>query len=207
MRNKILFWFLLCFLSVFAQRTPMNVGEIAALKNSVTEKNQSINTLITHFTQTKHLEFLSNDIVSKGEMILKAPDKLLWKYTEPFEYSISFTNNKIYINDQGKKNSMDTGNNKVFSKINHLIASSVSGAVFDDKEFDLLFFKEKNQRIIVLSPKSKDLKGYINQVEMYFTTEATVSEVKLIESSQDYTHIVFKNQRFNEQVDDAIFSF
>ena len=107
----------------------MNQNEIESLKKSVVAKNQEIKTIKTQFTQAKHLSFLSNDIYSSGEMILQTPARLLWKYTDPFEYSIRFTENKIYIDDQGK-NIRSKLEISVFSKINQLIASSISGDVF-----------------------------------------------------------------------------
>ena len=50
---------------------------------------------------------------------------------------------KILIDDEGKKSSHDIGNNKTFGKINKLIVGSVSGNMFDDKEFTISFFKTK----------------------------------------------------------------
>lgn len=207
MKHNILFLFALLSFSVWGQRSPLNNAEIESLKTAVVTKNQQIKTIKTQFTQAKHLSFLSNDIYSSGEMILQTPTNLLWKYTEPFEYRIRFSENKIYIDDQGKKHTVDASNHSVFSKINQLIASSISGDVFTLPDFTFQFFKDAHHRIVVLTPTNKELQGFIHQVEMYFTPDATVSEVKLVESSEDYTHIVFKNQRFNEKVDDAIFKF
>jgi len=207
MKYNILFLLAFLSFSVWSQRSPMNQNEIESLKKSVVAKNQEIKTIKTQFTQAKHLSFLSNDIYSSGEMILQTPARLLWKYTDPFEYSIRFTENKIYIDDQGKKHTVEAGNHSVFSKINQLIASSISGDVFTLPDFKFQFFKETNHRIVVLIPTQKELQGFIHQVELYFTPDAIVSEVKLVETSEDYTHIVFKNQRINEKVDDAIFRF
>jgi outer membrane lipoprotein carrier protein len=58
---------------------------------------------------------------------------------------IVFKNGKILIKDEGKKSEIDIGNSKIFTKINKLIVGSVSGNLFDDKEFDIAYFKEKNK--------------------------------------------------------------
>ena len=46
----------------------------------------------------------------------------------------------------------------------------------------------------------------IKQIELYFPLkDSTVSEVKLMESSGDYTKIIFKNKVINAKFDDSVF--
>jgi outer membrane lipoprotein-sorting protein len=150
-----------CFLILFfslgnlvsnAQDIKMTTGEIAAFKQSVNEVSKKIKTLSTDFVQYKHLDFLAKDIETSGKMVFKEPYLLLWNYKKPYNYSIVFKNGKILINDEGKKNAVDIGNSKIFAKINKLIVGSVSGNLFDDKEFDITYFKNKNQNVTKLLP-------------------------------------------------------
>ena len=67
----------------------------------------------------------------------REPNSLAWQYKKPYDYSIIFKSGKIYINDEGKKSQMDAKSNKTFAKINKLIVGSVSGQLFDDKEFTI----------------------------------------------------------------------
>jgi outer membrane lipoprotein carrier protein len=47
----------------------------------------------------------------------------------------------------------------------------------------------------------------IKQIDLYFPLkDITVSEVKLIESSGDYTKIIFKNKVINTKIDDSVFT-
>ena len=44
-------------------------------------------------------------------------------------------------------------------------------------------------------------------MELYFPIgESTVSQVRLIEPSNDFTKIVFKNKQLNAKFDDAVFN-
>ncbi|PJJ07526.1 outer membrane lipoprotein carrier protein [Flavobacterium sp. 1] len=210
MKTKI--FIVLIFLNVYqfqswAQDQKMTDNEITAFKQSVALVSKKIKTLSTDFVQYKHLDFLSKDIETSGKMIFKEPNSLLWQYKKPYSYTIVFKNGKILINDEGKKSAVDIGSSKLFGKINKLIVGSVSGDLFDDKEFTISYFKNKDQNIAKFIPKDATLKKYIKQIDLTFDKEdATVIQVKLLESSADYTRIVLKNKVINAKVDEASFS-
>lgn len=211
MKTKIfivVFFLNVCQFQSWAQEQKMSDGEVTAFKQSVAVVSKKIKTLSTDFVQYKHLDFLSKDIETSGKMIFKEPYSLLWQYKKPYNYSIVFKNGKILINDEGKKSAVDIGSSKLFGKINKLIVGSVSGDLFDDKEFSISYFKNKDQNIIAkFIPKDATLKKYIKQIDLTFDKEdATVIQVKLLESSADYTRIVLKNKVINTKVDEASFS-
>ncbi|WP_348822375.1 outer membrane lipoprotein carrier protein LolA [Flavobacterium aestuarii] len=210
MKTKIfivVFFLNVCQFKSWAQEQKMSDGEVTAFKQSVAIVSKKIKTLSTDFVQYKHLDFLSKDIETSGKMIFKEPYSLLWQYKKPYNYSIVFKNGKILINDEGKKSAVDIGSSKLFGKINKLIVGSVSGDLFDDKEFSISYFKNKDQNIAKFIPKDATLKKYIKQIDLTFDKEdATVIQVKLLESSADYTRIVLKNKVINAKVDEASFS-
>lgn len=193
-------------LSVFSQEQKMSASEITSFKATVEKEAKNIKSLKTDFVQYKHLDFLSKDIETSGKMYFKQPNLLNWQYTKPYQYSIVFKNNKVYINDQGNKSTVDA-KSKMFEKINKLIVGSVSGNMFDDKEFTITYFKNKDFNIVKLTPKTAAIKKYINQIDLHFPmSDTTVSEVKLTEPSGDFTRIVFKNKQLNAKIDDSIFT-
>ncbi|MBO9583038.1 MAG: outer membrane lipoprotein carrier protein LolA [Flavobacterium sp.] len=207
MKTKIALLILFISGSLFAQEQKMTDAEIAAFKQDVNVVAKKIKTLTTDFVQYKHLDFLSKDIETSGKMIFKEPALLSWQYKKPYNYSIVFKNGKILINDEGKKSAVDIGNSKIFARINKLIVGSVSGNMFDDKEFTISYFKLKGQNLAKFIPKDATLKKYIKQIELTFDKEeATVVQVKLLESSEDYTRIVLKNKVINAKIDDSVFT-
>jgi outer membrane lipoprotein-sorting protein len=185
----------------------MSAPEITAFKDAVNTTAKNTKTLTTDFVQYKHMDFLAKDIETSGKMSFKAPGKLLWQYTKPYQYSIVFKDNKISINDAGKKSHMDAGGSKMFGKLTKLIVGSVNGNMFDEKEFNITYFKNKDYNITKLVPKDASLKKYISQMELYFDKKGNmVSEVKMAEPSGDYTRIVFKNKTANAPVPDSVFA-
>lgn len=210
MKTKLyifLFFLNISSFSMLAQEQKMTAAEITRFKEEVNIVAKKIKTLSTDFVQYKHLDFLSKDIETSGKMFFKEPALLSWQYKKPYNYSIVFKNGKILINDEGKKSAVDIGNSKIFARINKLIVGSVSGNMFDDKEFTISYFKLKGQNLAKFVPKDATLKKYIKQIELTFDKEeATVVQVKLLESSEDYTRIVLKNKVINAKIDDSVFS-
>ncbi len=207
MKTKIALLILFLSGNLFAQEQKMTDAEIAAFKQDVNVVAKKIKTLTTDFVQYKHLDFLSKDIETSGKMVFKEPALLSWQYKKPYNYSIVFKNGKILINDEGKKSAVDIGNSKIFARINKLIVGSVSGNMFDDKEFTISYFKLKGQNLAKFIPKDATLKKYIKQIELTFDKEeATVVQVKLLESSEDYTRIILKNKVINAKIDDSVFT-
>lgn len=190
----------------FAQNTAMSGAEAKAFVTKVSSETKQIKTLQSDFTQTKKMDFLDKNIVTYGRMSLKSPNMLSWKYTKPYQYSIVFKDNKIFINDQGKKSSVDA-KSKTFEKINKLIVGSSNGQMFNDPEFSVTYLKNANYNIAKFTPKSAQLLKYIKQIELHFPkNQSTVSQVNMMEASGDTTNIVFKNTKINAPVSASEFS-
>jgi len=191
---------------VFAQNTAMTSAESKAFVTKISSETKEIKTLQSDFIQTKKMDFLDKNIVTQGKMSLKSPNTLSWKYTKPYQYSIIFKENKIFINDQGKKSSVDA-KSKTFEKINKLIVGSSNGMMFSDPEFSVVYFKNANSNIAKFTPKSAQLLKYIKQIELQFPkNQSTVSQVNMTEASGDTTNIVFKNTKINAPIPASEFS-
>ena len=208
MRN-ILFSILLlghiCLL--LGQESPMNGTEIIGFKDLVNETSKTTQTIQSDFVQYKHLDFLSNDIVTHGKMVFKSPNKVRWEYTEPFRYSIVFLEDKLLINDGGSKSNVDMGNSALFQKLNQLIVNSVKGDLFQDSDFDMEYFKAQDYYKVVFKPRDEKIKSYIATFILIFDkVQAAVQEVKMVEPSGDFTRIVFTDRKINQTVNDAVFS-
>ncbi|MCD1115757.1 LolA family protein [Chryseobacterium turcicum] len=205
-KNIALGAFLLISGFVFAQNTAMTSAEIKAFVSNISSETKEIKTLQSDFTQTKKMDFLDKSIVTYGKMSLKSPNTLSWKYTKPYQYSIIFKDNKIFINDQGKKSSVDA-KSKTFEKINKLIVGSSNGKMFSDPEFAVAYFKNGTSNIAKFTPKSAQLLKYIKQIELHFPkNQTTVSQVNMTEASGDTTNIMFKNTKINAPIPASEFS-
>lgn len=205
--KKIITIFLCVFsVSVFAQ-TSLTKSEILNLKTQVKKVAKKTKSIKSNFVQKKHLDFLSDDITTYGKLIYKAPSSVKWEYTKPYKYSVVFKNNKLKINDDGKKSDVDLSGSGMFQNMNKLIVQSINGDMFDDKMFAISYAKTKGFYVVNFKTKNSDLKEIISEFVLYFDkNKYEVSTVKMIEPSGDYTQIVFNNRVVNQFVSDAIFT-
>lgn len=205
-KNILIILFFTLTFSVSGQQK-MTTSEIATFKSKLIETNKKVKSLTADFVQYKHMDFLSKDIESNGKFYLNGTNELLWKYIKPQEMSILFKNKKMFTKSKGKTNSVDLSSNKRFEQLNDFIVGTYNGNFLDDKNFNISYFMEGSNRIVKLTPKQKDLSKYIKAVELFFkSNEFIVSEVKLIEPSNDYTKIVFKNKVENAKINSSIFN-
>lgn len=203
--SLFVFSLLLCGSSLLAQ-SKMSSVDADALRTKVKEVAAQTETIRSEFTQYKHIDFLANDIESKGSLAYKAPNMVKWEYSEPFAYAVLFKNKTLYINDDGKKNSMDLSSNKVFKQLNELITSSIRGDMFDEERFSISYFSKDENSIVHFLPKDEQFSEFIQAFHLTFNEKGEVDQVKMIEPSGDYTQIVFSNRSTNQVLSDADFT-
>ncbi|HEA19571.1 MAG TPA: outer membrane lipoprotein carrier protein LolA [Pricia antarctica] len=205
-RNYLLIFIVFVFSAKLTGQTKLTTEEANSLRTTVKQQAEATTTITSDFTQYKHLDFLSSDIESKGNLAYKAPDLVRWAYVEPFSYAIIFKNNTLYINDNGNKSNMDVQGNKIFTQLNQLITASIRGDLFEDDQFDIAYFKKDGNYLVYFIPKDAQFVEFIKAFHMTFSPAGEVMEVKMIEPSDDYTLIVFSGRKVNQALSDAHFS-
>ena len=203
--RKIIF-LLLFTASILNAQEEMSIAEANSLKEKVKEQANITKTISSDFTQYKHLDFLSNDIITTGKLAFKSPDLVKWEYVEPFKYSILFKNETLFINDEGNKSNVDVGSSKMFKQLNKLIVNSIKGDMFDDTEFNITYYKKGADSEVYFNSKSEEFSKFIKAFHITFNANGEVIEVKMVEPSGDYTKIIFNNRTVNKTLSDAIFT-
>ncbi len=209
--NKLiltLFSLLLFFNAINAQeKTFVKISDTEKAKEDLEQLTEEISTIKSQFIQEKHLSFLTENIISKGEFYFKNPSLLRWEYTEPYEYIIVFTDKNIFIKDEGNISSFDTESNKMFSEINNIMAGTIQGNLFNDSErFSVEYFENDNQYLLKLIPKMQEMKNMLKSIRLFIDkSDLSVAKIKMTESSDDYTSITFIDRKLNTTINNDKF--
>ena len=207
MRNLIYILLFSFFTQGVLAQKPLSKEEASTFKKAVIKTANTTQTIVSDFEQYKHLSFLTNDIKTVGKLVFKSPNLIKWEYTDPYKYTAIFKEDKLFINDDGDKSDIDVGGNKMFKTFNKLIINSVKGNMFNEKEFAISYFKVDNSYMVKFVPKDKSMHQFIASFELTFDIKtADVVKVKMIEPSEDYTEIIFKNKQRNTTVPNEIFN-
>lgn len=207
-RNYLLFFTLTLIFgfSGFSQ-TKLTAPEQKEFKAKVQETAQNTKTIISDFTQTKHLFVLDNVITAEGKLVFKAPDLVRWEYVKPYLNVAIFKDDQLLVNNEGKRQNIDLGSNKMFRSLNSLIVNSIKGDMFDETEFDIDYFRFDGGYLVKFVPKDKRMAKFIASFELKFSkATAEVNAVKLIEPNDDYTLITFDNRKVNAVVSEDLFN-
>lgn len=198
--------FLLTSFAGTAQNKTLTKEEIQIFKTGVAQHAASSKTISGKFVQVKHLDFLQNDIESHGKFYFSSPDKIKWAYLNPYQYSVIFKNNTLYINDEGKKSKVDLGSNALFEKLNILIVNSINGKMLESEDFKITYSQTNEYFIANLLPTNKVILKLFKEIVLSFDkNDFMIYRVKLIGPSGDYTQIYFKELKINTPIDDSVF--
>lgn len=207
--SKLLIYVLVFpFTLLFQNDSFETMRDIPAFKKGINRMATNTKTIQASFNQNKYLNILSSSVESSGTMHFKKPDLLKWSYTSPYNYAILLNGEEIKINDEGKVNSFEIRNSKIFKELNDLIINSVQGNVLQEDRFDISYLENNKLYLARLSPKEEQLKSYIKQIDVYFEkSDYTVNKIQLFEHEGDYTLITFHNKKINSSIPDSEFSF
>lgn len=184
-----------------------NISDTATFKTKLSEITQKTQTIESNFVQEKHLSMLTDVITSEGVFKFKKENKIRWEYQKPFKYLVLINNSKISIKDENKTNTFDAKSNKAFEMMNTIISNCLKGTILNSHaDFKLNYFENAEFYVVKMVPKKKEVKSILSEISLFFDkTDMTVSKIKMQESSDDFTLIVFKNKKQNINISDDAF--
>ncbi|OIP05386.1 MAG: hypothetical protein AUJ97_00970 [Bacteroidetes bacterium CG2_30_32_10] len=188
--------------------TFFEVQDTAALSKLLTDMSKTLQTIESDFVQEKYLSVLTESITTKGHFIFKQKNQIRWEYTEPYSYIIIIKIGKMQIKDGDKVTNFDMSGNKSLSALNEKMSDIIQGKIIKNKtDFNINYYENSSFYLVSLVPKTKGMKDYFNGIQIYFDkNDLTVSKIKMIELSGDYSIINFINKKKNTIVSDEKFN-
>jgi outer membrane lipoprotein-sorting protein len=194
-------------LSVQAQHAGYTaVTDLTKFKAAFMEAAQKTTTIKSDFIQDKNMSMLAEKITSKGKFWFKKNNQVRMEYTDPFQYLMIINQDKVYIKDGAKENTISTKSNKLFQQINKITVDCVQGTALNNPDFATKVFENKGSYLVELTPVSKNLKDYFSTINIIIDKkDYSVASIEMNESSGDNTTIKFVNKEMNTILPDALF--
>ena len=198
-----------CWPSLTAQEAVEPLKDVESFKEKLAKMAESTSTISCDFVQEKYLVVLSQKIVSKGRFYFKKENNIRWEYTSPYKYLIIISNNQLFTSDDKSQNRYDLKSNKMLQEMNGFISGCVQGDILkNDKDYAIGYFENSKFYYVKLIPRSEKMRQMLNEVQIWFDkNDLTVSELKMVESGDDYTKIGFVNKKLNIDIPLEKFSF
>ncbi len=197
---------LLLLLLIFSGARISFAQPASEILKEVMARYHTIKTQSAAFTQIKHISFLEDSLVSEGEFYFKEPDKMVWKYTTPFFYSVIINGDSVSIVDDKKVKSFDAAENLLFAQIKRVIFNMVSGKILNDTTYLIKPVDRGSYLEVQFTPNDETMRKYLKRIDLWFDKkEKEVVKIKMNESSGDETVIFFENRKTNTPLSDDLF--
>lgn len=172
------------------------------------QSTKAVKSIESSFTQIKHLDVFDNDITLKGKFYYKHGNKICLDYTGSLDYMIVINGDKLKIVDNGKKSIVNLASNKTMKEMQGMLAACMSGDISQlSSEYELEYFEDSKNYLVVVKPKSKVVQEYIKDFHIYFDKkDMSVDKLRISENATDYTDYIFSNKQFNSLQNDEKFS-
>ncbi|MDR2802618.1 MAG: outer membrane lipoprotein carrier protein LolA [Prevotellaceae bacterium] len=200
------FSFMLWALSAAAQTAFAPLPSTAPLDAALAKASSEVNVLESDFVQSKYMEMLSENIVSKGKFYYKKTGKIVLDYSSPVHYLIVINEQKIKIVSDGKENIYGLHANKMMSQTSSLLAACMTGnLLLLSSDYRLEYSENDTQYRIKILPLDR-MKSYLKEIDIFLNKQDySVDRLRMTEPSLDYTEYVFTNKKKNTPLADEIF--
>jgi len=183
------------------------VTSTESFKNRMKEESDTLSSIESRFTQTKHIRLLSEKIVSSGTFSYQKPDKVCLDYQSPVKYRMILNGNTIRIDSDSKTNTFNAGSNRLMTQMSALLSACLTGNLDRlSSDYELTFKENEVQYWITVVPQGS-AKAYMKCIDIFFDKkDFSVHQLKITEASDDYTEYIFSGQKKNVTFPDAKFS-
>jgi outer membrane lipoprotein carrier protein len=168
---------------------------------------KNIKSISARFTQEKHMKILVKPLISEGRFLFTAPSSLRWEYISPVKSILLMQNGKgkSYILDKSGLVEDTRAKAQAMDIVLQMITSWLNGRFHDDPNFGAALVKDKTDKII-LTPRDKSLSAMISSIELEISrTEGIIKSVKISESRDSYTLLLFKEVEHNKKIDEKLY--
>ena len=203
------FLMIVAFFSVLSMtaQTKLTKEQEKVVLEKMEKSSNALHSLHCDFVQSKKMKILNKEMISKGVLYFKKPDKIRWQYTTPYDYTFIMNGDKVQIKSAKSTKNIDIQGNKIFRQITTIILNTVTGGgIMNSSDFDVTLYKQGDAYFAKMLPKKKEVKQVYAAIEVYFNSALTMVEtIKMIEKSGEYTIVKLLSPKVNTTINESIF--
>ena len=203
------FMMLVAFFSVLSMtgQTKLTKEQEKDVLEKMDQSSNALRSLQCDFQQSKKMKILNKEMLSKGVLYFKKPDKIRWQYTAPYDYTFIMNGDRVQIKSAKSTKNIDIQGNKIFRQVSSIILNTVTGGgLKNSADFDVELFKQNNIIFAKMLPKKKEVKQVYSAIEVYFNPSLTMVEtIKMIEKSGESTVVKLVSPKLNTTIDESVF--
>ena len=193
---------------VHAQNTLDSVAT-ATLLVQIRQAAQSVKSLSCNFEQIRTSSLLQDSVLSRGKMLFRAPNELLWSYDEPKKIRFVVTSSgEVNIHVDGKEKNLGSTQRKYLKQMSRFLLNLISGNYLNAlNDFRTEIAPQNGGGYILhLYPKKKELRRLFKQFILQLSPDLqSATSVTLVEKRGDRTHILFRQLVLNAPIDSTLF--
>lgn len=208
MKRKLIILLTALLPLVASGQTKLNAKQQAQVLQKIDRTAAAMKSMQCSFTQTKSMKMLSKEMVSKGVMYFKTPNKLRWQYTSPYNYTFLMNGDKVRMVSGQTTQNVDVKRNKIFRQITNIILNSITGGnLSKTADFSVVLYKDGSTYYAQLYPKKKELKQIYKYIRIHFNASLTmVTKMEMVEKTGDTTTVKLLNVKINQSINESFFA-
>ena len=203
------FLMIVAFFSVLSMtaQTKLTKEQEKVVLEKMEKSSNALHSLHCDFVQAKKMKILNKEMISKGVLYFKKPDKIRWQYTTPYDYTFIMNGDKVQIKSSKSTKNIDIQGNKIFRQVTSIILNTImGGGLKNSPDFDVELFKLNDVYFAKMRPKKKEVMQVYSSIEVYFNTSLTMVEtIKMIEKSGENTVVKLISPKVNSQINENVF--
>jgi|TARA_Y100000294_G_scaffold178040_1_gene206762 outer membrane lipoprotein-sorting protein len=168
------------------------------------EQNMSnIKTVQALFVQNKHMSMFDMPIIIKGKFYIENPHMFAWIVTEPVEYTLIITEDKIKKWDESNgTQEMSLKENPMFKEMISQITFWFSGAYASCKKDYHVKLISDEPCVLEFSPKEHNpASKMLSNVTLSFKEDKNyITKIQLFEKNGDSTELFFNDVKINTAI-------
>lgn len=200
---------ILAFFSVLSVtgQTKLTKEQEKDVLEKMEKSSNALHSLQCDFVQSKRMKILNKDMISKGVLYFKKPDKIRWQYTTPYDYTFIMNGDKVQIKSTKSTKNIDIQGNKIFRQVTSIILNTITGGgLKNSPDFDVELFRLNDVYFAKMRPKKREVMQVYSSIEVYFNASLTMVEsIKMIEKSGEYTVVKLISPKVNNPINENVF--